>query len=77
MRLSFTLALYMKVTSYPIMADNSTAETNTQDTFLREAESYMTYKLAKLLDNYWFPVLIPFGISWQHSIFLSDDEGNQ
>ena len=61
MRLSFTLTLVVAVTSLPNMADNSPAETATQDTFLQEAESYMTYKVAKYFDSYWFPVLIPLG----------------
>ena len=52
------------------MADNSTAETTTQDTFLREAESYLTYKVAKYIDNYWFPVLIPIGLVGNTLSFL-------
>ena len=44
------------------MADNSTAETNTQDTFLQETESYITHKVAKYIAKYWSPVLIPVGL---------------
>ena len=37
------------------MAVNSTAETETEDTFLEEAETYMTYKMAKYIAMYYFP----------------------
>ena len=53
-----------------VMADNSTAETNTQDTFLQEAETYLAYKVAKYIDNYWFPVLIPLGLLGNTLSFL-------
>ena len=60
----------MHSTLLRVMADNSTAETTTQDTFLREAESYLTYKVAKYIDNYWFPVLIPIGLVGNTLSFL-------
>ena len=52
----------MNLTSYPVMADNSTPETEMQDTFLQEAETYMTFKLTKYIATYWSPVLIPLGL---------------
>ena len=42
------------------MADNSTPETETRDNFLQEAETFMTFKVAKLIRNYWFLVLLPW-----------------
>ena len=55
------------MTSHPVMADNSTAET---DTFLQEAETFMTYKVAKYIDRFWFPVLIPLGLVGNTLSFL-------
>ena len=51
------------------MTDNSTTETATQDTFLQEAQTFLIYKVAKLLDNYWFPVLTPLGLAGNTSLF--------
>ena len=53
-----------------IMADNSTTETTTQDTFLQETEQYLTYKVAKYIQKYWFPVLIPLGLVGNTLSFL-------
>ena len=60
----------MDLTSHPPVAENSTVETDTQDTFIREAETYMTFKVAKLIDNYYFPVLIPLGLVGNTLSFL-------
>ena len=57
-------------TSVRVMVNNSTVETDSQDTFLQEAETYMTYKVARYIDNYWFPVLIPFGLFGNTLSFL-------
>ena len=37
-------------------------ETDTLDTFLREAEHYTTYIMARYIAYYWFLVLIPLGL---------------
>ena len=50
------------LTSALVMADNSTLITETQDTFLQEAETYVTFKVAKNIAKCWFPVLIPLGL---------------
>ena len=55
------------LTSFPTMADNSTAETNA---FLQEAETNMTYKVAKYINQYWFPILIPLGLVGNTLSFL-------
>ena len=60
----------MDLKLHPPVAENSTPETETQDTFLREAETYMTFKVAKLIDNYYFPVLIPLGLVGNTLSFL-------
>ena len=52
------------------MAKNSTSETDTQDTFLLEAGTYMTSKVGKYIDYYWFPVLIPLGLVGNSLSFL-------
>ena len=52
------------------MALNSTLETETQDTFLQEARTYMTFKVAKFIDSYYFPVFIPFGLVGNTLSFL-------
>ena len=49
-----------------IMADNSTTEMN----FLQEAETYLTYKMAKYIQRYWFPILIPLGLVGNTLSFL-------
>ena len=50
------------------MAVNSTAETETQDTFLEEAETYMTFKMTKYIAMYWFPA--PLGLVGNTLSFL-------
>ena len=52
------------------MANNSTTGTATQDTFLQEAEKYLTYKMAKYIQLYWFPILIPLGLIGNTLSFL-------
>ena len=52
-------ALIISDVSFLTMVDNSTAET---DTFLQEAETYTTYKMARYIDSFWFPVLVPIGL---------------
>ena len=59
---SFSLKLDIEMTSHLIMTDNSTQETDTRDTFLQEAQTYITYKMLIYIDRYWFPALIPFGL---------------
>ena len=53
-----------------VMANNSTVETATQDTFLREAETYVTFRLATYISDFWFPVLIPLGLVGNTLSFL-------
>ena len=60
----------MEITSQPNVAGNSTTETNTQDTFLEETQTYLTYKVAKYIATYWFPVLIPLGLVGNTLSFL-------
>ena len=52
----------MNLTSNPVIATNSTVETDTWDTFLQEAETYTTFKAARYIAHYWFLVLIPLGL---------------
>ena len=52
------------------VADNSTREAETMDTFLQEVETYMTFKVAKLIDDYWFPILVPIGLVGNTLSFL-------
>ena len=67
---SFSLTLDIEMTSHLITTDNSTAETETQATFLQDAQTYMTYKILIYIDRYWFPVLIPFGLVGNTLSFL-------
>ena len=43
---------------------NFSAEVNTlkTDIFMQEAETLITYKIAKLINRYWFPILVPIGL---------------
>ena len=52
------------------MAVNSTPETDTQETFLQEAGTYMTFKVARYIAYYWFPILIPMGLVGNTLSFL-------
>ena len=70
MILSFTLSFDIHIAILLIMAQNSTLETTTQDTFLQEARSYMTFKVAKFIDSYYFPVFIPCGLIGNTLSFL-------
>ena len=60
----------MSLTLHLVMADNSTAETATQDTFLQEAETYLTFRMATYISDFWFPVLIPLGLVGNTLSFL-------
>ncbi len=40
---------------------NST-NTSADDSFQQQVMSYMTYKVAMVLNVYWFPVLVPCGL---------------
>ena len=70
MILPFTLTFDIQIALLLIMAQNSTLETDTQDTFLQEAGTYMTFKVAKFIDYYYFPVFIPFGLVGNTLSFL-------
>ena len=70
MTLSFTLMEGIGLTSHPIMTENSTLETDTQDIILQETQSYMTSKVARYIAYYWFPVLIPLGLVGNTLSFL-------
>ena len=60
----------MYLASHPVMVDNSSAETDSEDTFPQEAESYMIYKVTKYIAKYWSPVLIPLGLAGNTLSFL-------
>ena len=70
MTLSFTLIEGMGLTSRSIMIENSTLETGTQDFILQETQSYMTFKVARYVAYYWFPILIPLGLVGNTFSFL-------
>ena len=35
------------------------AETIGQNTFMEEVQTYMAYKIAKYINTFWFPILVP------------------
>ena len=37
------------------------AEATTKDTFMEEVRTYMTFKIATYIANYWFPIIVPIG----------------
>ena len=39
-------------------------------TFMEEVETYMTYKVASYINDYWFPILIPIGLVGNTLSFL-------
>ena len=45
-------------------------ETVTQDTFMDEVKTYMTYKVAKFIGIHWFPLLVPIGLVGNTLSFL-------
>ena len=60
----------MDLTLITTGTESSTAETYTEDTFLIEVKTYMTYKVAKYINKYWLPILIPFGLVGNTLTFL-------
>ena len=55
------------------LLDNISMEDNITDnssTFMEQVETYMTYKIASLIDKYWFPILIPIGLVGNTLSFL-------
>ena len=69
-QLSISLTLDMEESLLLIMADNSTLNMDQLDSFLQDAETQVTYKVAKLIDKYWFLVLIPLGLVGNTLSFL-------
>ena len=49
--------------SFSIKALDTTtaAETVRQNTFMEEVQTYMAYKIAKYINIFWFPILVPIG----------------
>ena len=45
-------------------------EAVTQDTFMDEVKTYMTYKVAKFIGIHWFPLLVPIGLVGNTLSFL-------
>ena len=37
------------------------AEATTKDTFMEEVRTYMSFKIATYIANYWFPIIVPIG----------------
>ena len=46
------------------------AETVTHDAFMEEVETYITFKIATFVANYWFPFLVPIGLVGNTLSFL-------
>ena len=51
---------------------NFSAEVNTfvTDTFMAEVETLITYKIANIINKYWFPILVPIGLVGNSLSFL-------
>ena len=48
----------------------TTVEATTQDTFMEEVQTYLTFKIATFIADYWFPVLVPIGLVGNTLSFL-------
>ena len=50
----------------------STVDTEivTEDTFMEEVETFLTYKIATVIATYWFPILVPIGLIGNTLSFL-------
>ena len=64
----YTLKEGMEITLHPVVPDNYTPEI--QDNFLQEAKFHMAFKVSKLIDNYWFIILLPLGLVGNTLSFL-------
>ena len=45
-------------------------EIATEDTFMEEVETFLTYKVATVIATYWFPILVPIGLVGNTLSFL-------
>ena len=45
-------------------------EGSEQEDFMEEVETYMTYKVASYINDYWFPILTPMGLIGNTLSFL-------
>ena len=45
-------------------------EITTKDSFMQQVETYTTFKIATIIDTYWFPILVPIGIVGNTLSFL-------
>ena len=67
---SLTLDIEIILGHHVIMTDNSTSEAEIPDTFLQQAQTYITFELLIYIDRYWFPIMIPFGLVGNTLSFL-------
>ena len=51
---------------------NSTIDTEivTENTFMEEVETFLTYKVSSVIATYWFPILVPIGLIGNTLSFL-------
>ena len=54
----------------------ATVDANTKDTFMEKVETLTTYKIATLMNTYWFPILIPIGLIGNTLSFMVMIKGN-
>ena len=45
-------------------------EATTEDAFMKEAKTYMAYKIADIINTYWFSILVPIGLPGNILSFL-------
>ena len=45
-------------------------EMTTKDNFMQQVETYTTFKIATIIDTYWFPILVPIGLFGNTLSFL-------
>ena len=55
----------------------ATVDTNTRDTFMEKVKTLTTFKIASLMNTYWFPILTPIGLIGNTLSFFGDDKGEQ
>ena len=53
-----------EVTSFvnTVSAGKEIPERTTEDSFMQQVETHTTFKIATIIDIYWFPILVPIGL---------------
>ena len=60
-----------------VSAGKEIPERTTEDSFMQQVESHTAFKIATIIDIYWFPILVPIGLVGNTYLFCDDETQQQ